>query len=167
MNITLDPKQFRIEKTTRGAPCLIFENYKFRYGNKMKDEIRWRCTNKMCKATIKTNEKGITEKRTVHDHEPVCERRNLKKGSKLVGRIKLKSPSYFLPTRSTFGECKDSFENNETLAQSETEDIKPITRNGSSGQPVQFLPNEYQPQGEEIIVVNETPSHFMDLLCET
>lgn len=61
----------------------------------------------------------------------------------------------------------DSFENNETLAQSETEDIKPITRNGSSGQPVQFLPNEYQPQGEEIIVVNETPSHFMDLLCKS
>lgn len=106
MNITLDPKQFRIEKTTRGAPCLIFENYKFRYGNKMKDEIRWRCTNKLCKATIKTNEKGITEKRTVHDHEPVCERRNTKKYTKNIGRIKLKCTSFFRPAGSHFVDCK-------------------------------------------------------------
>ena len=100
MNLTLDPKQFRIEKTTRGAPCLIFENYKFRYGNKMKDEIRWRCTNKLCKATIKTNEKGITEKRTVHDHEPLNERRTVKKNTKMIERLKVKS--FMLPTNSNY-----------------------------------------------------------------
>lgn len=106
MNITLDPKQFRIEKTTRGAPCLIFENYKFRYGNKMKDEIRWRCTNKLCKATIKTNEKGITEKRTVHDHEPVGDRKAAKKNSKVVGRIKVRPLSYLRPQYDCAGECQ-------------------------------------------------------------
>lgn len=108
MNIILDPKQFRIEKTTRGAPCLIFENYKFRYGNKMKDEIRWRCTNKLCKATIKTNEKGITEKRTVHDHEPVCERKSTKKSSKISSRVKAEPMSYY---RSHFVDCSGKYGN--------------------------------------------------------
>lgn len=108
MNIILDPKQFRIEKTTRGAPCLIFENYKFRYGNKMKDEIRWRCTNKLCKATIKTNEKGITEKRTVHDHEPVCERKSTKKSSRISSRFKSEPVSYYRP-HSHFVDCSGKY----------------------------------------------------------
>ncbi|KAL0281239.1 UNVERIFIED_CONTAM: hypothetical protein PYX00_002288 [Menopon gallinae] len=158
MNITLDPKQFRIEKTTRGAPCLIFENYKFRYGNKMKDEIRWRCTNKLCKATIKTNEKGITEKRTVHDHEPVGDRKATKKSSKVVSRIKVKPISYFRP------QFDYNFENNESFVQPPVENIMPITRNGSSIGSVRYFKNEFPTDVENVIVVNETPAHFMDIL---
>lgn len=79
----MDLSQLEFDKTTRGAPCIMYENYKFRCGNKMREEIRWRCTNKMCKATIKTNGNRITEKRTEHDHEPFTDR-----GKRVVKKLK-------------------------------------------------------------------------------
>lgn len=69
-SVDLDLAKLKYNQTSRGAPCLMYENYKFRFGNRMKDEIRWRCTNKMCKATIKTKGDVVSEQRTEHDHEP-------------------------------------------------------------------------------------------------
>jgi len=79
--VNIDLKDVKLNRTTRGAPCITFENYKYRFGNRMKGEIRWRCTNKKCKATLKTRDNKITEKRTVHFHEPFTGYRRKKKGS--------------------------------------------------------------------------------------
>ena len=39
-------------KTTKGNPCLIFENNRFRLNNEGVHRRTWRCTTKFCKAKI-------------------------------------------------------------------------------------------------------------------
>lgn len=63
--------------SNKGAKCLISENFKYRVAHTSKSgEIRWRCTNSKCSATVFTNtsENIVFKKCNEHNHEAVSEK---------------------------------------------------------------------------------------------
>lgn len=61
----------------------------------------------------------------------------------------------------------DNFENNESsFGQTPAENIQPVSMNGSSIGNIRYIKSEYPSEMNNFVVVNETPTHFMDMLCK-
>ena len=58
-------------KTTKGNPCMIFENNRFRLNNEGVHRRTWRCTTKFCKAKIYSSpgSTDIMDADGAHNHE--------------------------------------------------------------------------------------------------
>lgn len=66
-----------VTTSNKGAKCLIFENFKYRLAHTSKNgEIRWRCTNSKCAATVFTNtsENIVFKKCNEHNHDVISEK---------------------------------------------------------------------------------------------
>lgn len=62
----------QITKSTRGVDLIIVDSYKFRKVKTLTQtgEVFWRCTVKLCRATVHTIEKSITRTNLTHFHLP-------------------------------------------------------------------------------------------------
>jgi hypothetical protein len=81
--------EFKITETNRGNKCLISEDFRYRFHKTLKNgKVSWRCSNKSCKATLKTVGENlmVVETNGEHCHESdkrKCERQQLRVSVKL------------------------------------------------------------------------------------
>jgi hypothetical protein len=64
--------EFKITETNRGNKCLISEDFRYRFHKTLKNgNESWRCSNKSCKATLKTDGENliVVETNGEHCHE--------------------------------------------------------------------------------------------------
>ena len=76
--------EFKITEANRGNKCLISEDFRYRFHKTLKNgNESWRCSNKSCKATLKTDGENlmVVETNGEHCHESdkrKCERQQLR-----------------------------------------------------------------------------------------
>jgi hypothetical protein len=73
----------KLRKQIEGNKCLILEDFRYRFHKTLKNgNVSWRCSNKSCKATLKTDGENlmVVETNGEHCHESdkrKCERQQL------------------------------------------------------------------------------------------
>jgi len=76
--------EFKITETNRGNKCLLSEDFRYRFHKTLRNgNESWRCSNKSCKATLKTDGEHlmVVETNGEHCHESdkrKCERQQLR-----------------------------------------------------------------------------------------
>jgi hypothetical protein len=83
--------EFKITETNRGNKCLISEDFRYRFHKTLKNgNESWRCSNKSCKATLKTDGENLMVVETNGEH---CYELDKRKCEPQQLRVSLKTKS--------------------------------------------------------------------------